>query len=73
MLLKFTDWLTYGVMKSTPETRLAGMAVSALSLPEAILLRRVMRINLIAVFFAVTVSAIIFIGYLFNFLQNILR
>lgn len=49
------------------------MAVSALSLPEAILLRRVMRINLIAVFFAVTVSAIIFIGYLFNFLQNILR
>ena len=48
------------------------MAIAALSLPEAIMLRRAMRIELIAVFFGVTTVAIIMTGYLFNFLQNIL-
>ncbi len=48
------------------------MAVSALSLPEAIMLRRVMHLKLIAIFFMVTTVAIIFTGYLFNFLQKIL-
>lgn len=48
------------------------MAVSALSLPEAIMLRRVMKLKLIAIFFTVTAVAIIFTGYLFNFLQKIL-
>lgn len=48
------------------------MAVSALSLPEAIMLRRVMHLKLIFIFFAVTAAAIIFTGYLFNFLQRIL-
>lgn len=48
------------------------MAVSALSLPEAIMLRRAMRLNLIAIFFGITTLAIIFTGYLFNLLQKIL-
>jgi len=48
------------------------MAVSALSLPEAIMLRRVMRMQLIAIFFGITTLAIILIGYAFNFLQHIL-
>jgi uncharacterized membrane protein YraQ (UPF0718 family) len=48
------------------------MAVSALSLPEAIMLRRAMRLHLIILFFGITTLAIIAIGYVFNFLQNIL-
>ncbi len=45
------------------------MAIAALSLPEAIMLRRAMKLKLIAVFFSVTTVAIIFTGYLFNVLQ----
>lgn len=48
------------------------MAVAALSLPEAIMLRRAMKLQLIAIFFGVTASAIIVTGYLFNILQKIL-
>ena len=48
------------------------MAVAALSLPEAIMLRRAMKLQLIAIFFGVTTLAIIVTGYLFNFLQHIL-
>ncbi len=48
------------------------MAVAALSLPEAIMLRRAMHLKLIAIFFMVTTAAIIFTGYLFNFLQRVL-
>lgn len=48
------------------------MAVSALSFPEAIMLRRVMRLKLIAIFFGVTALGIIITGYLFNLLQKIL-
>jgi uncharacterized membrane protein YraQ (UPF0718 family) len=48
------------------------MAVSALSLPEAIMLRRAMRLKLIAIFFLITTVAIIITGYLFNFLQKVL-
>ena len=48
------------------------MAISALSLPEAILLRRVMKLPLILVFFCVTTLAIIITGYLFNALQPFL-
>ncbi|MDD5561654.1 MAG: permease [Candidatus Omnitrophica bacterium] len=48
------------------------MAVAALSLPEAVMLRRAMQLKLIAIFFMVTTVAIIFTGYLFNFLQKIL-
>lgn len=48
------------------------MAIAALSLPEAIMLRRAMKLKLIAIFFGITTAAIILIGYMFNFLQRIL-
>lgn len=48
------------------------MAVAALSLPEAVLLKRVMKLKLIVIFFAITTAGIIFTGYLFNLLQKIL-
>jgi uncharacterized membrane protein YraQ (UPF0718 family) len=48
------------------------MAVSALSLPEAILLRRAMKLKLIVIFFGITTLGIIFTGYLFNLLQKLL-
>lgn len=48
------------------------MAVSALSLPEAIILRRAMKLKLIAIFFTIVTIGIIITGYLFNALQNIL-
>jgi uncharacterized membrane protein YraQ (UPF0718 family) len=48
------------------------MAMAALSLPEAIMLRRVMRLPLIALFFGATTLAIILIGYVLNALEPIL-
>lgn len=48
------------------------MAMAALSLPEAIMLRRAMRLPLIVVFFLITTAAIIIIGYLFNYFQHLL-
>ncbi len=45
------------------------MAVSALSLPEAIMLRRVIKLRLIAVFFGITTAGIIAIGYIFNLVR----
>lgn len=42
------------------------MAMAALSLPEAIMLRRVMRLGLIALYFGITTLAIVFTGYLLN-------
>jgi uncharacterized membrane protein YraQ (UPF0718 family) len=48
------------------------MAVSALSLPEAIMLRRAMKLKLIAIFFGVTALGIMITGYLFNLLQKTL-
>ena len=42
------------------------MAMAALSLPEAIMLRRVMRLGLIALYFGIATVAIIFSGYLLN-------
>lgn len=43
------------------------MAVTGLSLPEGILLRRVLKPKLLAVFFGVVGLGIVFTGYLFNF------
>lgn len=43
------------------------MSVTALSLPEMILLRRVMKVRLLAIFIAIVGSGIILTGYLFNF------
>lgn len=48
------------------------MAVAALSLPEAVMLRRAMKLKLIAIFFGITTLGIISTGYLFNILQKIL-
>ncbi len=48
------------------------MAVAALSLPEAIMLRTVMRLPLIALFFGVTAAAIMVLGYLLNALAPLL-
>jgi uncharacterized membrane protein YraQ (UPF0718 family) len=48
------------------------MAVSALSLPEAIMLRRAMNLRLIGIFFGITTLGIIATGYLFNILQKLL-
>lgn len=45
------------------------MAVVGLSLPETIILRRVLKPQLIAVFVGVIATAIILIGYLFNFIM----
>jgi hypothetical protein len=42
------------------------MAITALSLPEVVILRRVMKPRLIAVFVSVVASGILFVGYLFN-------
>jgi len=45
------------------------MAISALSLPEAIILKRAMKAKLIGLFFLIVTVAIIVVGYLINFLQ----
>ena len=45
------------------------MAISALSLPEAIILRRVMNLRLIAIFFGIVALLIVVIGYLLNATQ----
>ena len=42
------------------------MAVIALSLPEAIILRKVLKPRLVAVFFGVVAMGIMMVGYLFN-------
>jgi uncharacterized protein len=44
------------------------MAVIGLSLPEAVILRRVLKLPLLLTFFGVIAVAIILIGYLFNWL-----
>jgi hypothetical protein len=44
------------------------MAVVALSLPEMILLRRVLKPQLLAAFVAVVATGIVAVGYLFNFM-----
>lgn len=46
------------------------MAVVALSLPEMILLRRVLLPKLLAIYIAVVGGGIIFVGYLFNFILS---
>ncbi len=48
------------------------MAMAALSLPEAIMLRRTMHLQLIAIYFGITALAIVFTGYLLNALAKFL-
>lgn len=47
------------------------MAIAGLSLPEGIILKRVMKFKLLAAFFGIVGLGIIIIGYLFNFLESI--
>jgi uncharacterized membrane protein YraQ (UPF0718 family) len=42
------------------------MAVIGLSLPETIILRKVLKMPLIFIFVGVVASGIIFVGYIFN-------
>ena len=42
------------------------MAVTALSLPEAIILSIVLKLRLLVTFFGIVATAIVFVGYLFN-------
>lgn len=49
------------------------MATAALSLPEAIILRRAIKLPLIAIFFMITTLGIILIGYLFNLAAMFLK
>ena len=47
------------------------MSASALSLPQAVILRRAMKLRLILIFFAIVAAAIVLIGYLYNSLQGL--
>jgi hypothetical protein len=42
------------------------MAVIGLSLPETIILRKVLKVKLIAIFIGVVATGILIVGYLFN-------
>ena len=42
------------------------MSVIALSLPEMVILRKVLKLRLIATFVAVVASGILLVGYVFN-------
>ena len=44
------------------------MAITALSLPEAMILKKILHIRLIALFFGIVAVGIICIGYIFNFI-----
>jgi len=47
------------------------MAIAALSFPEAIILRRAMKLKLVGIFFGITTVGIVLTGYLFNLLQSV--
>jgi len=42
------------------------MAITALSLPEAMILKRILHVKLIALFFGIVAFGIMGVGYLFN-------
>ncbi|MBU1119525.1 permease, partial [Patescibacteria group bacterium] len=44
------------------------MAVAGLSLPEALMLKKVMSLRLLLLFFGIVAFGIIIVGYLFNLL-----
>ena len=44
------------------------MAVTALSLPEAMILKKILHVKLIATFFGIVGLGVIGVGYLFNFI-----
>ena len=44
------------------------MAVIGLSLPEAVILRKVLKLRLLLTFFGIVATGILLVGYLFNLL-----
>ncbi|MBA1432860.1 MAG: permease [Epsilonproteobacteria bacterium] len=46
------------------------MAITALSLPEAMILKKILHVRLIGIFFGIVGLGIICIGYLFNYILN---
>jgi uncharacterized membrane protein YraQ (UPF0718 family) len=46
------------------------MSIAGLSLPEAVILKKIMKFKLLATFFGIVGSGIIIIGYLFNFMER---
>jgi uncharacterized protein len=44
------------------------MAVTALSLPEAMILKKILHMRLIATFFGIVAFGILLVGYIFNFI-----
>lgn len=48
------------------------MAISGLSLPEGVMLKRIISFKLLAVFFGLVGIGIMIIGYLFNFLEGVI-
>ncbi|MBP7654770.1 permease [Candidatus Dependentiae bacterium] len=46
------------------------MAVTALSLPEFIILKKVLKIRLLLTYFGIISAGIIFVGYLFNYIMK---
>lgn len=48
------------------------MSIAGLSLPEGIILKKIIKGKLLAIFFTIVGFGIIMIGYLFNFLEKIL-
>ncbi|MFA6296459.1 MAG: permease [Patescibacteria group bacterium] len=49
------------------------MAVAGLSLPEALIIKRVLKMKLLLIFFGIVAFGIIIIGYLFNFLGGVIK
>lgn len=47
------------------------MAVTTLSLPSIIMLRKVMKLPLLIIFTSICIAGIIIVGYLFNIFQNL--
>jgi len=46
------------------------MAVTALSLPEFIILKKVLKLRLLITYFAIIATGIILVGYLFNIIMK---
>ncbi len=57
MLLEIVDWLTYGVMGLSADTHIGGAVNFFIYDSVKIMLRRAMKLQLIAIFFGVTAAS----------------
>lgn len=48
------------------------MSIAGLSLPEGIILKKIIKLKLLIIFFSIVGAGVILIGYLFNFLEKII-